>query len=70
VFNTLASCTGPQGFVGENPPQDLTQHIHDIWVRFAKDGSLPWNEFAADTRQVYRLDRSTAAHEPEMIAAK
>lgn len=70
VFNTLAACAGAQGFVGENPLQELAQHTHDIWVRFAKDGSLPWDEFNAGTRQVYRLDHGAAAHEPEMIAAK
>lgn len=70
VFNTLPSCTGPQGFVGENPPQEIAQHTHDVWVRFAKGQSLPWDEFDAQTRQVYRLDRSAAAFEPEMIGAK
>ncbi|HEY2068404.1 MAG TPA: carboxylesterase family protein [Rhizomicrobium sp.] len=70
VFNTLPSCTGPQGIVGENPPQDLAGHVHAIWVQFAKDGSLPWAPFSAETRQVYRLDRREAAYEPEMPAAK
>ncbi|HUB85189.1 MAG TPA: carboxylesterase family protein [Rhizomicrobium sp.] len=70
AFNTLASCTGARGFVGPNPPQELAQHTHDIWLRFAKDGSLPWDEFNASTRQVYRLDEGAAAHESEMIAAR
>jgi len=70
VFNTLASCTGPNGIVGEHPPQALADHVHAIWVRFAHDGSLPWPSFDADSRQVYRLDRQTAAHEPELPAAR
>jgi len=70
VFNTLPSCTGPQGFVGKKPPQELAQHTHDIWVRFAKNGSAPWDAFSATTRQVYRLDLSKAASESEMAAAK
>lgn len=70
VFNTLPSCTGPQGFVGEEPPQMLAQHTHAIWLQFAKDGTVPWDEFNADTRQVYRLDKYAAAHQPEMPAAR
>jgi para-nitrobenzyl esterase len=70
VFNTLPSCTGPEGLVGETPPQALAEHVHKIWARFATDGSLPWDEFSAETRQVYRLDRAATAHEPEMAAAK
>lgn len=70
VFNTLACCTGPQGFVGENPPQELADRAHKIWAQFAKDGSLPWSEFNAATRQVYRLEKGAAVHEPEMAAAK
>ncbi len=70
VFNTLGSCTGSTGFAGENPPQELADHTHAIWARFARDGSLPWDAFTPETRQVYRLDRSTAAREAEMAAAK
>jgi para-nitrobenzyl esterase len=70
VFNTLPSCTGPEGLVGENPPQEIAQHTHELWVRFAKGQSLPWDGFNAETRQVYRLDRSGAAFEPEMVGAK
>jgi para-nitrobenzyl esterase len=70
VFNTLASCTGPNGFVGEHPPQELADHTHGLWIRFAKGEELPWDEFRADTRRVYRLDKAAAAFEPEMIGAK
>ncbi len=70
VFNTLPSCTGPQGFVGENPPQALANSTHKIWVDFARDGSLPWAEFNAETRLVYHLETGTAGHEEQMPAAK
>jgi para-nitrobenzyl esterase len=70
VFNTLSSCSGPQGLAGEDPPQALADHVHAIWIQFARDGSLPWDAFNAETRQVYRLDKQAAAYEPEMPAAK
>jgi para-nitrobenzyl esterase len=70
VFNTLPSCTGPQGLVGENPPQELAEHTHKIWGEFAKNGKLPWDEFNAETREVYRLDEGATSHETEMPAAK
>ncbi|WP_077145490.1 carboxylesterase/lipase family protein [Sphingopyxis sp. KK2] len=68
VFKTLATATGPKGLAGEAPPQDLAERVHDIWVGFARDGSLPWAEFGAD-RQVYKLERGEAVHEPVMPAA-
>ena len=70
VFNTLASCTGSDGFVGENPPQEVAEHMHRIWIDFARTGTVPWDSFTAETRQVYRLDTQQAFHEPEMIGAK
>lgn len=68
VFKTLATATGPKGLAGEAPPQDLAERVHDIWVGFARDGSLPWAEFGSD-RQVYQLERGEAVHEPVMPAA-
>ncbi len=70
VFNTLPSCTGPQGFVGENPPQELAEHTHKLWIGFAQGNSLPWGEFGIETRQVYRLDKSEATSELEMVGAR
>lgn len=69
VFNTLAVASGAQGFAGIDPPQELADRIHAIWVRFATDGSLPWAEFDAETRQVYRLAKGEAGFEPVMPAA-
>lgn len=69
VFDTLATATGAEGIAGENPPQELANHIHALWVRFATDGSLPWAEFDGETRQVYQLERGEAATEPVMPAA-
>lgn len=70
VFDTLACATGAEGLCGENPPQELATRIHRIWVDFARDGTLPWAEFNADTRQVYQLLAGKAVHEPVMPAAQ
>lgn len=69
VFNTLACCTGPNGFVGENPPQALADRVHGLWVQFAKDGTLPWPEYKDLSGPVYRLEAGVAAPEPAWPAA-
>lgn len=69
VFDTLDTASGPDGLLGENPPQDLADSIHALWIRFATDGSLPWAPFDRETRQVWSLTRSVAEHEPAMPAA-
>lgn len=69
VFDTLASVTGPDGLVGENPPQALADRTHALWVGFAKDGSLPWQEFDRETRQVYQLAAGKTVTEAPMPAA-
>lgn len=69
VFNALDVATGPRGIAGTAPPHDLAQRIHALWVRFATDGSLPWAEFDAETRQVYQLAQGKAVHEPPMPVA-
>jgi para-nitrobenzyl esterase len=70
VFDTLASVRGPEGLAGPNPPQAIADHVHGIWVRFATDGRLPWDEFTRETRQVYQLARGTTLSEPAMPAAR
>jgi para-nitrobenzyl esterase len=69
VFDTLACARGREGLAGEAPPQELADRVHALWVRFATDGTLPWAEFDAETRQVYQLARGDAVHEPVMPAA-
>ncbi len=68
VFDALACATGPQGLVGEAPPQDLADRVHRIWVDFARDGSLPWETFDRETRQVYSLSKGAAVSEAPMPA--
>jgi para-nitrobenzyl esterase len=69
VFKTLGLASGDKGFAGPTPPQDLAERIHNLWVGFARDGSLPWGEFTKADRQVYRLETGVAAAEPPMPAA-
>ena len=70
VFDTLATATGPKGLAGENPPQQLADQVHRLWVQFATDGSLPWPEFDAETRKVHRLAADETVSEPVMPAAR
>ena len=69
VFKTLESVSGPQGLVGENPPRDLADRVHRLWVGFATDGSLPWPEFDEDHRDVHLLGSGATISEPVMPAA-
>lgn len=68
VFDTLASCSGPKGFTGPNPPQALAQSIHRLWVDFARDGSLPWPAFEGAGGQVYALETGAARADAAMPA--
>ncbi len=69
MFDTLAAASGPEGVLGEHPPQDLASRIHRLWIDFARDGTLPWEPFDRKTRQVYHLEAGVAVHEPVMPAA-
>jgi para-nitrobenzyl esterase len=69
VFKTLPTVTGPHGLAGEDPPAELAEKIHDIWVGFATDGSLPWPEFDRAHRNVHQLRAGTTIEEAPMPAA-
>ena len=69
VFKTLDLASGPKGLLGENPPQDLADRVHQTWVDFATDGSLPWPEFNRETRKVHKLAADETISEPVMLAA-
>ena len=69
VFKTLPSMTGPTGLVGDDPPFDFADRVHQIWVDFARDGSVPWPEFDRVHRNVRRLFADTTIQEPVMPAA-
>lgn len=70
VFDTLPTVTGPRGLAGEAPPQELADRVHALWVRFATDGTLPWEPFDAVTRKVRHLYAEHTISEPVMPAAQ
>ena len=70
VFKTLRTASGPNGLVGENPPQELADRIHKLWVDFATDGTLPWREFSREERNVRLLASDVTMREPVMPAAQ
>ena len=70
VFKTLECATGPSGFAGEDPPQAMADRIHQTWVDFATDGSLPWPEFDRVNRKVHLLASDETIQEPVMPAAE
>lgn len=70
VFKTLDLATGPKGLAGESAPAELADRVHDLWVRFATDGQLPWPEFDREHRQVHRLAENVTISEPVMPAAR
>jgi para-nitrobenzyl esterase len=69
VFDTLQCASGKKSLLGEVPPQELATFIHALWVKFAKDGDLPWPEYDSDSRQGYSLTKQVAEYEPIMPAA-
>jgi para-nitrobenzyl esterase len=70
VFNTLPVCTGPEGILGMNPPQEVAQRIHKLWVNFVSAGELPWPEYDPISRQRMALETATVDVDPEMAAAQ
>jgi len=70
VFKTLSVASGPRGMAGMNPPQELADRIHGIWVRYATDGFLPWQPFNTHERQVHQLWQDKTIFEEVMPAAK
>ena len=68
VFDTIGCCDGPQGFVGIEPPQVLADRVHSIWARFGTDGTLPWAQYDAAGRRIYRLEAGAEVRDPVMPA--
>jgi para-nitrobenzyl esterase len=68
VFNTLATVAGPKGLAGENPPQDLADHMSALWANYAKTGELPWPEYDAHDQTVYIPEKQFARRDRDMPA--
>ncbi len=69
VFNTLATCRGPSGLVGENPPEEMAQRIHAIWVDAVSRGHFAWPEYTEDTQLCLMLDSGAVVRDEPMPAA-
>jgi para-nitrobenzyl esterase len=69
VFDTLATCSGPNGIAGTDPPADLATRIHVLWVRFAQGQGLPWRSYDERTRQVHLLWQAETRTDADLPAA-
>ena len=69
VFDTLACATGPEGMMGESPPQELADSVHRIWLDFARHGTLPWPPFTRAARNVRQLAGDVTIQEAPMPIA-
>jgi para-nitrobenzyl esterase len=70
VFDTLPTCTGPNGIAGAAPPQELATRIHRIWVDFIRSGALPWEPYRGSGRPVFQLAADVARADAELPAAR
>lgn len=70
VFDTLATCTGPRGMAGTNPPQEMADRIHALWARYVVDGHLPWPQYSSPTSPVFELASGTVEPGVELPAAR
>ncbi|MCB2078746.1 MAG: carboxylesterase/lipase family protein, partial [Novosphingobium sp.] len=70
VFQTLGTVTGPEGMAGDAPPLALAERIHNMWVGFARQGTLPWSQFSDYNRLVYQLSKADVEVDPVMPAAR
>jgi para-nitrobenzyl esterase len=66
IFDTLARS---RDIVGDNPPQELADYIHGVWLNFATDGSAPWAPFSENARWVLALEKRSVSIEAPLLAA-
>jgi para-nitrobenzyl esterase len=69
VFKSLDTCRGPQGIAGMDPPEDVAQRVHQVWVDAVTHGEFPWPEYDAETRQCLALETGEVARDAMMPAA-
>lgn len=69
VFDTLAAASGSNGIVGDNPPQELADRVHALWVGFAAHGSLPWEQYREDRPIVYSIEHGESGSQAPIPAA-
>jgi para-nitrobenzyl esterase len=69
VFKSLDTCRGPQGIAGMDPPEEIAQRIHKVWVDAVTHGRFSWPEYDAQTRQCLALETGEVATDVKMPAA-
>jgi para-nitrobenzyl esterase len=70
VFDTLETCGGPGGLLGDAQPQALADRVHRTWVEFMRGRLLPWPEYRVSARRVRMLDADATVTEADMPAEK
>jgi para-nitrobenzyl esterase len=70
VFNNLACCIGANGLCGQNPPADMAEQIHKLWVNMIHGEEVPWPRFNAASRTVFDLESGDLEPEQPLQAEK
>ncbi|WP_158605484.1 carboxylesterase/lipase family protein [Amycolatopsis panacis] len=60
VFDNLDD-PGFTPFIGENPPQQVADAMHRVWIGFATTGDPGWPAYTAENRVAMRFDDTSAA---------
>jgi len=69
VFKSLATCRGPQGIAGMDPPEDVAQRAHQVWVDAISRGHFPWPEYDAKMQNCLALETGEVRRDEDMPAA-
>jgi para-nitrobenzyl esterase len=64
AFDTL-DVQGNHHLIGANPPQEVADTTHRIWVDFIKEGNPGWAAYEPTSRTIGLIDRTlTTADDP------
>jgi para-nitrobenzyl esterase len=56
VFGTLPAAIGPEGMLGHEAPQALSDQMRDAWTAFARSGDPGWPAYDANAPEAHRID--------------
>ena len=57
VFDTIDSCAGPKGILGEQRPHALARRMHQLWVDYASGIIPPWPASGRHIPSVFSIER-------------
>jgi para-nitrobenzyl esterase len=69
VFKSLDTCRGPRGIVGMDPPEELAQLAHKVWVDAVTYGEFSWPEYTAKAQWCLALETGEVMRDEAMPAA-